>query len=76
MAGLFPQYMLRVSANGDVYKRQESKLSEIRGLLPGAVSDNASQTVFSPTGVQTSIQLKTADGAVSYTHLDVYKRQA
>ena len=50
------------------YDYTESKLSEIRGLLQGAVSDNASQTVFSPTGVQTSIQLKTADGVYLNLH--------
>ena len=43
------------------YDYTESKLSEIRGLLQGAVSGNASQTVFSPTGVQTSLQMKTAE---------------
>lgn len=32
------------------------------------MSDNASQTVFSPTGVQTSIQLKTADGVYLNLH--------
>ena len=47
------------------YDYTESKLSEIRGLLQGAVSDNASQTVFSPTGVQTSIQLKTGVSRLS-----------
>ena len=36
--------------------------------MQGAVSDNASQTVFSPTGVQTSIQLKTADGVYLNLH--------
>lgn len=50
------------------YDYTESKLSEIRKLLEGAVSDNASQTVFSPTGVQTSIQLKTDDGIYLNLH--------
>ena len=36
----------------------ESRLSEIRGLLQGAITGNASQTSFSPTGVQTSLQMK------------------
>ena len=50
------------------YDYTESKLSEIRGLLQGAVSSNASQTIFSPTGVQTSLQMKTADGIYINIH--------
>ena len=44
------------------YDYTESKLSEVRGLMKGSISDNASQTQFSPTGVQTSIQLRTNEG--------------
>lgn len=43
------------------YEYQESKLSEIRSILPGVIYPNASQTVFSQTGVQTSLQMKTAE---------------
>ena len=50
------------------YDYTESKLSEIRGLLQGAVSGNASQTVFSPTGVQTSLQMKPAQGIYYNLH--------
>lgn len=50
------------------YDYTESKLSEIRGLLKGAVTSNASQTVFSPTGVQTSLQMKTAEGLYINLH--------
>ena len=50
------------------YDYTESKLSEIRGLLQGAVSGNASQTVFSPTGVQTSLQMNTAEGLYINLH--------
>jgi hypothetical protein len=50
------------------YDYTESKLSEIRGLLPGAVCGNASQTIFSPTGVQTALQMKTADGIYINIH--------
>lgn len=46
------------------YDYTESKLSEIRSLLSNAVTSNASQTVFSPTGVQTSLQMKTDEGVV------------
>ncbi len=44
------------------YDFTKSKLSEIRGLMKGAISGNLSQTSFSPTGVQTSLQMKSADG--------------
>ena len=45
-----------------------SKLSEIRGLMKSAITGNASQTQFSPTGVQTSLQMKTADGLYINLH--------
>lgn len=50
------------------YDYTESKLSEIRSLLPNAVTSNASQTVFSPTGVQTSLQVKTDEGLYINLH--------
>ena len=45
-----------------------SRLSEIRGLMRDAVTGNASQTSFSPTGVQTSLMLKTDDGLYLNLH--------
>lgn len=50
------------------YDYTESKLTEIRGLMQDAICGNASQTQFSPTGVQTSLQLKTADGLYINIH--------
>lgn len=50
------------------YDYTESRLSEIRGLMQSAISSNASQTQFSPTGVQTSIQMKTDDGLYINIH--------
>ncbi|MEG0700344.1 MAG: glycoside hydrolase family 97 protein, partial [Muribaculaceae bacterium] len=50
------------------YDYTVSRLSKIRELLPSAVSDNASQTVFSPTGVQTALMLKTDDGIYMNLH--------
>ena len=50
------------------YDYTESKLTEIRGLMKGAITPNSSQTTFSPTGVQTSLQLKTADGLYINLH--------
>ncbi|MCM1519686.1 MAG: glycoside hydrolase family 97 protein [Lachnoclostridium sp.] len=46
-----------------------SRLSEIRGLLPSKLNPgNASTTPFSPTGVQTALQLKTDDGVYLNIH--------
>ena len=50
------------------YDYTKSKLSEIRGLQASAVTDNASQTTFSPTGVQTALMMKTADGIYINLH--------
>ena len=50
------------------YDYTESHLSEIRSLLRGAISENLSQTIFSDTGVQTSLQMKTADGLYINIH--------
>lgn len=50
------------------YDYTRSRLSEIRGHLEGAVTGNLSQTVFSPTGVQTALQLKTDDGLYINLH--------
>ncbi|MCI6427853.1 MAG: glycoside hydrolase family 97 protein [Rikenellaceae bacterium] len=50
------------------YDYTRSRLSEIRGLLSSAISDNLSQTIFSETGVQTSLQMKTDDGIYINLH--------
>lgn len=50
------------------YDYTESRLSEIRGLMDKAVTVNASQFVFSPTGVQTSLQMRTDDGLYINLH--------
>lgn len=50
------------------YDYTESRLSEIRELMTKSISSNASQTQFSPTGVQTSLQLKTDDGIYINIH--------
>ena len=48
---------------------QESRLSEIRGMFDKAVNwGNSSIAVFSPTGVQTSLQMKTDDGLYINIH--------
>ena len=50
------------------YDYTESKLSEIRGLMKQAVTENVSQFAFSPTGVQTSLMMKTKDGLYINLH--------
>ena len=48
---------------------QESRLSEIRGRMQKAVNwGNSSVAVFSPTGVQTSLQMKTDNGLYINLH--------
>lgn len=50
------------------YDYTKSRLSEIRGKLSGAVTDNLSQRLSSPTGVQTALQLKSDDGLFINLH--------
>ena len=50
------------------YETVTSKLSQIRGLMKSAVTGNSSQTTFSPTGVQTSLQMKTDNGLYINIH--------
>ncbi|MBX2946860.1 MAG: glycoside hydrolase family 97 protein [Cyclobacteriaceae bacterium] len=50
------------------YDYTTSRLSEIRKLSKDAVTPNASQTPFSPTGVQTALMMKTDDGLYINLH--------
>lgn len=50
------------------YDYNTSRLSEIRSLMSTAITPNASQTPFSPTGVQTPLMLKTDDGLYINIH--------
>ncbi len=50
------------------YDYTESKLSEIRGEMESSITSNLSQTSFSPTGVQTSLMMKTDDGLYINLH--------
>ena len=50
------------------YEWQTSRLSEIRGLMDKAISDNSSQTPAGPTCVQTSLQMKSDDGLYINLH--------
>lgn len=50
------------------YDYTESRLSQVRSLMASSISSNASQTQFSPTGLQTSLQMKTDDGLYINIH--------
>lgn len=50
------------------YDYTTSRLSEIRSLMKTAVTENSSQTVFSPTGVQTALLMKTDGGLYIHLH--------
>ena len=50
------------------YDYTRSKLSEIRQVMEHAVTENISQTSFSPTGVQTSLMMKSSDGLYINLH--------
>ena len=50
------------------YDYTESRLSEIRSLMKKAITPNSSQTPFSPTGVQTSLLMKTDNGLYINLH--------
>ena len=68
MAGDHTAWWLPGDYDTQEYETVESRLSEIRGKMKAAISHNASQTQFSPTGVQTSLQLKSADGLYINIH--------
>lgn len=50
------------------YDFTTSRLSEIRGLMSKAITANVSQASFSPTGVQTSLMMKTDQGIYINLH--------
>jgi hypothetical protein len=50
------------------YDYTKSRLTEIKGLQEKARTQNLSQTSFSPTGVQTSLLLKTDEGVYINLH--------
>ena len=68
MAGDHTAFWIPGDYDTQEYDYTRSKLSEIRGLMKTAVTPNASQTPFSPTGVQTALQMKTDDGLYINLH--------
>jgi alpha-glucosidase len=68
MAGDHTAFWIPGDYDTQEYQYQKSRLSEIRGLMKQAITPNSSQTPFSPTGVQTALMMKTADGLYINLH--------
>ncbi|WP_311439817.1 glycoside hydrolase family 97 protein [Hoylesella buccalis] len=69
MAGDHTAWWLPGDYDTQEQKTQQSKLSEIRRRFHDAVNwGNSSVAVFSPTGVQTSLQMKSQDGLYINIH--------
>ena len=68
MAGDHTAWWLPGDYDTQEYETVTSKLSEIRSKMKAAVTDNTSQTTFSDTGVQTSLQMKSSDGLYINLH--------
>lgn len=68
MAGDHTAWWIAGDYDTQEYDYTESRLSEIREKMSEAICSNASQTLFSPTGVQTSLQMKTDDGLYINIH--------
>lgn len=69
MTGDHTAYWIPGDYDTQEYNYTTSKLSEIRGLMNKSYEKgNVSQTSFSPTGVQTSLMMKTKDGVYINLH--------
>lgn len=68
MTGDHTAYWIPGDYDTQEYDYTVSKMSKIRDLQAGAITDNLSQTSFSPTGVQTALMLKTDDGLYINLH--------
>jgi hypothetical protein len=68
LAGDHKAFWLPGDYDTQEYSTVTSQLSEVRGKMKAAVTPNASQTTFSPTGVQTPLMLKSKDGLYINIH--------
>ena len=69
MAGNHKAWWVAGDYDTQEYPTMTSKLSDIRYLMDDAIVwGNSSQTPFSPTGVQTSLQMKSDDGLYINIH--------
>lgn len=68
MAGNHTAFWIPGDYDTQEYDYSTSRLSEIRGLMEKSITENVSQTSFSPTGVQTSLMMKTDNGLYINIH--------
>lgn len=68
MTGDHIAYWIAGDYDTQEYDYTTSRLSEIHSQMPQAITPNASQTPFSPTGVQTALMMKTDDGLYINLH--------
>ena len=68
MAGDHTAFWIPGDYDTPEYDYTTSRLSEIRGKMKDAITPNSSQYVFSPTGVQTALMMKTDDGLYINLH--------
>ena len=68
MAGDHTAYWIPGDYDTQEYDYTISKLSEIRSKMKEAITPNSSQYVFSPTGVQTALMMKTDNGLYINLH--------
>lgn len=68
MAGDHKAFWLPGDYDTQEYSTVTSKLSEVRGKMKDAVTPNASQQTFSPTGLQTPLMLKSDNGLYINIH--------
>ncbi len=68
MAGDHTAWWIPGDYDTQEYDYTECKLSQIREQMPQAVIKNVCQTPFSPTGVQTSLMMKSQDGLYINLH--------
>ena len=68
MAGDHTAFWIPGDYDTQEYDYTTSRLSEIRGKMKDAITPNSSQYVFSPTGVQTALIMKTDDGLYINLH--------
>ena len=68
MAGDHTAWWIPGDYDTQEYDYTESKLSEISAKMDDAITHNASQEVFSPTGVQTALMMRSNDGLYINIH--------
>ncbi len=68
MTGNHTAYWIPGDYDTQEYEYTRCRLSEIRSHMESSITENLSQTSFSPTGVQTSLLIKTDDGLFLNIH--------